>query len=76
VIYMALQNLDKITRRLMEAGRPRDEPVVIVSRATLPGQRVVETNLENAAADAKRAGIEAPAVAAVGRTVRLKRVGL
>jgi uroporphyrin-III C-methyltransferase len=76
VIYMALQNLDKIARRLMEAGRPRDEPVVIVSRATLPGQRVVETNLENAAADAMRAGIEAPAVAAVGRTVRLKRVGL
>jgi len=76
VIYMALQNLDKIARRLMEAGRKRDEPVVIVSQATLPGQRVVETTLENAAADAKRAGIEAPAVAAVGRTVRLKRVGL
>jgi len=76
VIYMALQNLDKIARRLIAAGRGRDEPVVIVSQATLPGQRVVETTLENAAADAKRAGIEAPAVAAVGRTVRLKRAGL
>jgi len=76
VIYMALQNLDKIARRLITAGRERGEPVVIVSRATLPGQRVVETTLENAAAVAKRAGIEAPAVVAVGRTVRLKRAGL
>jgi uroporphyrin-III C-methyltransferase len=76
VIYMALQNLDRIARRLIAVGRPGHEPVVIVSRATLPESRVVETTLEHAARDAKRAGIEAPAVAAVGRTVRLKRPGL
>jgi len=76
VIYMALQNLDRIARRLIAAGRPEDDPVVIVSQATLPGQRVVETDLKNAARDAQRAGIEAPAIAAVGKTVRLKRAGL
>ena len=29
----------------MEAGRPEDELVALISRATLPDQRVIETTL-------------------------------
>jgi uroporphyrin-III C-methyltransferase len=70
VIYMALKHLDAITQRLMAAGRPADEPVAIVSKATLPTQRVLRTTLARAAADAAAAKIEPPAIVAVGPVVR------
>ena len=71
VIYMALKHLDAIAARLMEAGRPADEPVAIVSKATMAGQRVLRTSLARAAADARAAGIEPPAVVAIGPVVAL-----
>jgi uroporphyrin-III C-methyltransferase len=73
VIYMALKNLDTIAARLIAAGRTRAEPVAIISKATLPEQRVIETTLGAAAADAAAAGLEPPAVVAVGPVVRLRR---
>jgi uroporphyrin-III C-methyltransferase len=75
VLYMALKHLDQITRRLMAAGKPADEPVAIVIKAATPQQRVVETTLARAAADAVAHGLEPPAVIAVGPVVRL-RAGL
>jgi uroporphyrin-III C-methyltransferase len=71
VIYMALKHLGAIAARLIAAGRPDDEPVAIVSQATLPGQRVLRTTLARAAADAAQALIEPPAVVVVGPVVRL-----
>jgi uroporphyrin-III C-methyltransferase len=71
VIYMALKHLAAIAERLLAAGRPHDEPVAIISKATLSDQRVVRTTLARAAADAAAAGIEPPAVVAVGPTVSL-----
>jgi uroporphyrin-III C-methyltransferase len=73
VIYMALKNLDAIARRLMEAGRPPDEPVAIISKATTEEQRVIETTLAEAADAAAAAAIEPPAIIAVGPVVRLRR---
>ena len=75
VLYMALKHLDPIARRLMDAGRPGDEPVAIVIKAATPEQRVVETTLARAAADAEAHRLEPPAVIAVGPVVRL-RAGL
>jgi len=71
VIYMALKHLDGIARQLMAGGRAADEPVVVISKATTPAQRILETTLARAAADAARSGIEPPAVVVVGRTIRL-----
>src|SRR5258705_8940693 len=45
VVYMALKHIATIAERLIAAGRRRDEPVAIVSRATTPQQRVLETTL-------------------------------
>ena len=73
VIYMALKNLDAIAKRLIAAGRPRDEPVAIISKATTPAQRVIETTLAAAAKDAAAAAIEPPALIAIGPVVRLRR---
>jgi len=75
VFYMALKHLGTIADRLLAAGRPADEPVAIVSRAASERQRVLETTLGRAAADAEAAGLEPPAIIAVGAIVRL-RAGL
>jgi uroporphyrin-III C-methyltransferase len=74
VIYMALKHLSVIAARLIAAGRPAEEPVAIVSKATLPGQRVLRTTLGHAAADAATAGIEPPAIVAVGPVVRFSEM--
>ena len=75
VLYMALKHLGAIAQRLMQAGKPGDEPVAIVVKAATPDQRVVETTLARAAADAEAQKLEPPAVIAVGPVVRL-RAGL
>src|SRR5215469_15805632 len=71
VIYMALKNIDAIAQRLIAAGRPASELVAIISKATTDEQKVVETTLEHAAADAARATIEPPAIIVVGPVVGL-----
>jgi uroporphyrin-III C-methyltransferase len=75
VVYMALKHIATIADRLRQAGRPPDEPVAIVSRATTPQQRVLETTLARAGADAEASGIEPPAMVAIGQAVTL-RAGL
>jgi uroporphyrin-III C-methyltransferase len=73
VIYMALHNLEPISKRLIVAGRSSDEPVAIISRATTPHQEVLETTLGRAVADARASAIKPPAIVVVGRTVSLHR---
>ena len=73
VIYMAIKHLDRIADELIAAGRARDEPLAIVSNATLPDMTVLETTLGQAAANAKFAGIGAPAIICLGRVVSLRQ---
>jgi uroporphyrin-III C-methyltransferase len=73
VVYMALGHLGDIAARLIAAGRGPDEPAAIVSQATTPKQRVVETTLARAAADATAARIAAPAMLVVGPAVKLRQ---
>lgn len=75
VIYMAMKHLAVIAGRLVDGGRAGDTPVAIVSNATLPDQRVLETTLAGAAADAAAAGMAPPCVVVVGPVARL-RAGL
>lgn len=75
VFYMALKHLGAIAAALLEHGRAAGEPVAVVSQATLPEQRVLETTLARCAADVAAAGIEPPCMVVVGDVVRL-RAGL
>jgi uroporphyrin-III C-methyltransferase len=75
VFYMALKHLPTIAERLLAAGRDADDPVAVVSQAATERQRVLETTLARAAADVAAAGLEPPAVIAIGPIVRL-RAGL
>jgi uroporphyrin-III C-methyltransferase len=75
VIYMAIKHLGTIRRRLMEGGRFADEPVAVVSRASQPGERVLETTLGMCVEDVATQKIEPPAIVVIGEVVRL-RAGL
>jgi uroporphyrin-III C-methyltransferase len=72
VLYMALNHLGRIAARLIAAGRRPDEPVAIISKATTEAQRVLVSSLEEAAACAEAAHIEAPTIIVVGEVVRLR----
>lgn len=71
ILYMALKHLRRIAERLTAAGRDPATPVAIISKATLPEQRVLITTLKASAAEAEAARIEPPAVIVVGDVVRL-----
>lgn len=73
VMYMAIKHLPKITGELLAAGRSADEPVAIVSNATLPDMRVLETTLEDAATQAVAQEMSAPAIVCLGRVVLLRQ---
>ena len=69
VVLMGVGNLGTIARKLIQGGRPSDEPVRVVERATLPGQRMVSGTLATIGAIARECGLEAPAVIVVGAVV-------
>jgi len=45
VIYMGMKHIDEITGALLNAGRPINEPVAIVTQATTADQKVLESTL-------------------------------
>jgi uroporphyrinogen III methyltransferase/synthase len=70
VFYMGVRALPRIAERLIAGGRPPAEPVAVVERGTLPGQRVVLATLADVAERA--AGVRAPAVTLVGPVAELR----
>ena len=72
VFYMGVRALPRIAERLQAEGRPADEPVAVVERGTLPGQRTVVATLADVAARAEEAGVKAPAVTLVGPVAALR----
>ncbi len=71
VLYMALKHIARIAEQLIAAGRPANDAVAIVSHATTERQETVETTLGALRAGAP-AGIEPPAVVAIGPVVALR----
>jgi len=70
--YMGVRRLPEITRSLIDAGRPADEPVAVVQSGTLPTQRTVTGTLADIATIAADAGIKAPAITLVGAVAGLR----
>jgi uroporphyrinogen III methyltransferase/synthase len=71
VLYMGVRQLGRIAERLRAGGRPGDEPVAVVERGTLPGQKVVVGTLADIEAGAREAGIRPPSVTVVGPVAAL-----
>jgi len=69
VIYMGSRHLAEISERLMAAGRPPDEPVALISKATTPQQRTVTTTLADCVARLRAYDLKPPLLIVVGPTV-------
>ena len=72
VFYMGVRSLSRIAERLQAEGRPAGEPVAVIERGTLPGQRTVVATLADVAARAQAERIRAPAVTVVGPVAALR----
>ena len=66
VMYMAVKHLGEIAQALMEGGRAADDPVTIISNASLPQQKVAATNLRQAGAFVTENNPPTPAIVVVG----------
>ena len=66
VMYMGVKNLGEIAAVLIEAGRPANHPVTIVSNASMPHQTVISTILGEAGAFVKANNPLTPAIVVIG----------
>jgi uroporphyrin-III C-methyltransferase len=71
VAFMALSVIDALVLRLLAAGRGATESVAVISRATLPDQRVLVSTLGQVTLAVKRAAIASPATIVIGPVVAL-----
>lgn len=66
VFLMGLSNLGEIAKRLMEAGKPIDTPVAVISEGTTERQRVERGTLSDIADEVRKREMVSPAVIVVG----------
>ena len=74
-VYMGVEQVADWSRQLIAAGRPGGTPVTVVSRCSLPDQRVASSTLADCATAAACEGWRPPAVMIVGEVVRRGRSG-
>ena len=72
LILMGLSRLGAVADLLQAHGRSADTPAAVISRGTLPEERVVVTTLGELAAAVAREGLATPALVVVGEVVRLR----
>ncbi|QGN57211.1 uroporphyrinogen-III C-methyltransferase [Nostocoides sp. HKS02] len=72
VLLMAVTRLAETAEALVAAGRPATTPVALIERGWTPQQRTTTTTLGSAAADARAAGVRAPAVVVIGDVVAVR----
>ena len=71
VFYMGVRQLPRIAAQLIAGGRAAGEPVAVIERGTLPGQRTLTATLANVAERAAAERIRAPSITVVGPVARL-----
>lgn len=67
VIFLSVQKIDEVAKRLIEGGYPSDTPVCVVYKATWQDENIVRGNLSNISEVVKSAGIKKTALIMVGR---------
>jgi uroporphyrin-III C-methyltransferase len=68
---MGLHNLDKITKKLIEIGKPKDFPIAVISNGTRTNEKTVIGTLEDIYEKAK--DLPTPALIVVGEVVKLHK---
>jgi uroporphyrinogen III methyltransferase/synthase len=72
VFLMGIGNLGKITRRLIQGGRPSNTPAAVIGSGTTSRQITASGTLASIGKEVKNAGIAPPGVIVVGDVVRLR----
>jgi uroporphyrinogen III methyltransferase / synthase len=73
VFYMGLHRVAAIADALIAAGKPRETPAAVVSRAATSLQRTVCSTLQRLAADVAAAALEPPSLIIVGECAAQNR---
>ncbi len=66
VFYMAMENLEFITKRLMKNGMSEKTPVAVIADATLPSQKTARAPLKQITKKCKENKIGPPAIVVIG----------
>ncbi len=72
IFLMGVENLPKITAKLIEHGRDAKTPAAVIQNGAKPSQKVLVTTLENAAVDVEENKIKPPAIFVIGEVVNLR----
>ncbi len=72
IFLMGLHQLENIAQQLMRIGKAKDYPVAVISRGTLPDEKVIVSTLEHIYNEAKN--LPTPALIIVGKVVTLREV--
>jgi uroporphyrinogen III methyltransferase / synthase len=67
---MAVKQLATITAELIRAGRPPEEPAMVIQETHTPREKVVVGTLADIAVKSRAAAIEPPALLICGGVVR------
>jgi uroporphyrin-III C-methyltransferase len=73
IVYMPMANLPEIMSAFERGGLAHDTPAVIIASSTTSEERIIETHLGAAAADAAKHGITAPAIVIVGAVAAMRQ---
>lgn len=71
VFVMGMQNIENITKNLLEAGMEADMPAAVIYRGTTPKQRSIVCSVAELATKSAEAGLTNPAVIVVGKVCNL-----
>jgi len=72
VFYMGVRALPRIIQEVLAIGRPPSTPVAVIEAAAFARQRVITGTLDNIAAQAEEAQVQAPALILVGAVAALR----
>lgn len=71
VFLMGLNRLPQIMERLVQIGAEENTPVAVISKGTMPGQRIVRGDIQTIADKVNEAKLESPAIIVVGENAAL-----
>ncbi|MFW0796317.1 uroporphyrinogen-III C-methyltransferase [Gordonia sp. CPCC 205515] len=66
VLMMAVERVDVFADALLAGGKPGGTPVAMIENASLPTQRLIRSDLANAAATAATENLRPPAIVVIG----------
>ena len=73
VVLMGIENLDEITKALINGGLSRETPAAVIEWGTTSQQRTTQSTLQNIARKAISENVKPPGVLVIGEVVNLRK---